>query len=225
MAPDSPRASRRLFRGLTDAQLRTLRRLLAAALAASPDLADGEALQLLALADADAARRASRRPPVSVPDAPSQPPPPPGEFVARLSSAVASVRPHVTSTTKWHAAGSVLAAALGLPASAVYVTSVGGLSRNIAVRLAQSRRAREATVVAVIWAPGAEPTRQALAAASRACVEIPRLTLVFTTEAGSVDLAAIVTPPSLPAPPVLTLAYPHAPVILADAAHPSRGDG
>ncbi len=122
-------------------------------------------------------------------------------------------------------AGAILGAALGLPAAAVYLTSVGGLNRNIAVRLAQSRRAREATVVAVIWAPGAEPTQQAIDAASRACVEIPRLTLVLTIEDGSLDLAAIVTPRALPAPPVLTLAYPHAPVILADGARPSHSDG
>ena len=223
MAPDSPRARHRPFRALTDAQLRTVRRLLAAALASDPGLADGEALRLVALADADLTRRASRQPPAGVPDAPSHPPSP-DQLVARLAGAVASVRPGITSTTKWHAAGSILAAALGVPAGAVYLTSVGGLSRNVAVRLAQSRRAREATVVAVIWAPGAEPTQQAINAASRACVEIPRLTLVFTIEDGSLELAAIVTPPALPAPPVLTLAYPHAPVILARA-QPSHSDG
>ena len=100
MAPDSRRASRTPFRQLTDAQLRALRRLLAAALAASPELADGEALRLVALADADAARRAQRQPPVRVPDAPAHPPPSPDELAAQLSGAVASVRAHLTSTTK-----------------------------------------------------------------------------------------------------------------------------
>ena len=225
MPPASRRASRAPFRALTDAQLCALRRLLAAALTANPELADGEALRLVALADADAARRASRPPPGRVPDAAAPPPPFPGELAARLSGAVESVRPHVTSTTKWHAVGSILAAALGLPAAAVYVTSVGGLSRNIAVRLTQSRRAREATVVAVIWATGAEPTQHAINAASRACVEIPRLTLVFTIGDGRLDLAAIITPLAVPAPPLIALAYPDAAVVLPDADQPPHGDG
>jgi len=99
MSRDSRRASRTPFRALTDAQLRALRRLLAAALAATPGLADGEALRLVALADADAARRAHRQPPVPVPDAPAHPLPSPDELAAQLSGAVASVRAHVTSTT------------------------------------------------------------------------------------------------------------------------------
>jgi len=224
MTCDSRRASRTPFRALTDAQLSELRRLLAAALAADPELADGEALRLVALADADAARRAQHQPPAPVPDAPAHPLPSPDELAAQLSGAVASVRAHVTSTTKWNGAASILAAALGLPARAVYLTSVGGLSRNIAVRLAQSRRARDATVAAVIWASGAEPTQQAINAASRACVEIPRLTLVFTIEDNSLDLAALIVPPSLPPPPVLTLVYPHAVVTLADANQPCDSD-
>jgi hypothetical protein len=103
----------------------------------------------------------------------------------------------------------------------VYVTSVGGLSRNIAVRLAQSRRARDAAVAAVIWAAAEEPTHQAIAAATRACVEIPRPTLVITLDAGRVDLAAIVAPPSLPAPTALTLAYPNAATIASADQPPS----
>ena len=209
------------LQGLTDAQLQALRRLLAAALAAAPELADGEALQLVALAEADAARRAARRPAVGVPDAPLAPLPPPDVLVAGLSHAVSAVRPEATSTTKWNGVGSLLARSLGLLPEAVYVTSVGGLSRNISVRLAQSRRARDAAVAAVIWAAAEEPTHQAIAAATRACVEIPRLTLVFTIDAGRVDLAAIVVPPSLPAPSALTLAYPHAGVITAGADAPS----
>jgi hypothetical protein len=206
------------LQGLTDAQLEALRRLLAAALAASPELADGEALQLVALAETDAARRAARRPSVDVPDTPGLAPPPPDVLVDGLSRAVGAVRLEATSTTKWNGVGSILARSLGLPPAAVYVTSVGGLSRNISVRLAQSRRARDAAVAAVIWGAAEEPTHQAIAAASRACVEIPRLTLVFTIDTGRVDLAAIVAPPSLPAPTVLTLAYPNAAVILSGGA-------
>lgn len=205
------------LRDLTDARLQTLRRLLAAALAASPRLADGEVLQLVALAEADAPRRA--RLPVRTPHAAATKPAPPSSdaLVAALSRAVLIVRPQATSTTKWNHVESILARSLGLPANAVYVTSVGGLSHNISVRLAQSRRARHAAVAAVIWTAADEPTHQAVAAASRACVEIPRLTLVITHDHVTVDLAAIVAPPSLPAPPALTLAYPNAPVILASA--------
>jgi hypothetical protein len=211
------------LQALTDAQLQALRRLLAAALAASPELVDGEALQLIALAEADAARRAARPGPGRAPDVVA-PAPSPDVLVAAVSRAVAAVRPQATSTTKWNGVGSILARALGLPPDALYVTSVGGLSRNISVRLAQSRRARDAAVVAVIWAGAEEPTHQAIAAASRACIEIPRLTLVFTIDNGHVDLAAIVTPPSLPAPAALTLAWPNAAVVTAGA-HQSPSDG
>jgi hypothetical protein len=207
------------LQALTDAQLAALRRLLAAALAAAPDMADGEALQLLALAEADAARRAARRGPVLAPDAVA-PAPAPDVLVAAVSRAVAVVRPQATSTTKWNGVASILARSLGLSPEAVYVTSVGGLSRNISVRLAQSRRARDAAVGAVIWAAVDEPAHQAIAAASRACIEIPRLTLVFTIDNGRVDLAAIVTPPSLPAPAALTLAWPTAAVVAAGSDQP-----
>jgi hypothetical protein len=207
------------LQALTDAQLEALRRLLAAALAASPELADGAALQLVALAEADASRRAARPGPARAPDAVA-PAPSPDVLVAAVSRAVAAVRPQATSTIKWNGVGSLLARSLGLAPEAVYVTSVGGLSRNISVRLAQSRRARDAAVAAVIWAGVEEPTHQAIAAASRACIEIPRLTLVFTIDNGHLDLAAIVTPPSLPAPAALTLAWPNAAVIAAGADQP-----
>ena len=194
------------FQQLTDRQLDALRRLLAAALAASPDLADAEALQLVALADADAAHRAAHRAAVRAQDRASQPLLAPGELAAQLSAAVASVKPRTTSTTKWDGMRSVLAGALGLPVDAVYVTSVGGLSRNVAVRLAQSRRARQASVAVLIWTPGAEPLQHATAAAVRACIEIPRLTLLFTLDAARLDLAATVAPPAIAAPAALTLA-------------------
>jgi hypothetical protein len=74
-------------------------------------------------------------------------------------------------------------------------------------------------------APVAEPTEHAISAAKRACAEIPRLTLVFTVDGGCPDLAAIVVPPSLPAPPVLTRAYPGAAVIVAGAGRHSGSDG
>ena len=79
-----------------------------------------------------------------------------------------------------------------------------------------------ATVVAVIWAPGAEPTQQAINAASRACVEIPRLTLVFTIEDGSLDLAAIVAPPVAVRAARAHARVPARPVILAGATSPRQ---
>lgn len=207
--------SRTPFHALTDAQLEALRRLLAAAVVESSNPPGFEDLHLVSLADAEAARRAARRAPRGVPDPRPQSPLPPDHLAARLSGAVASVRPGTTSTTKWNGIASILARVLRLPPEDVYVTSVGGLSRNIAVRLAQSRRAREATVAVVVWAAGAEPLQQALSAGARACAETPRLTLIFTIRGGDFDLAAIVSPALLPAPDALTLAYPDARVVNA----------
>lgn len=198
------------FAALSDPQLASLRDLLGAALRASPELAHGDALKLVADAEAEAAERGQSRLPGV--DAPALTPAPIGsaELVSALARAALAVRPEITSTTKWAEVDRLIARALGISAEAVYVTSVGGLSRNITVRLAQSRRAREASVAAVIWTVGTESLHQAVAATTRACLDIPRLTLVFTVDGSHFDLAAIVTPPSLPAPPALTLAYPTA---------------
>jgi hypothetical protein len=84
------------LQGLTDAQLQTLRRLLAAALAASPELATGDALQFVALAEADAARRAPGRARVRPPEAVA-PAASPDVLVAALARAVAAVRLQATS--------------------------------------------------------------------------------------------------------------------------------
>ena len=196
------------FRDLSDPQVRALRELLGVALAASPDLATGETLALGAMIDAELLRRngtPTAHAPLAAPEVSD-----PAELASTLEAAIASVRPEVTSTTKWQLVSETIGRALGLCADAVYVTSVGGLSRNITVRLAQSRRAREASIAAVVWTSGTEPLQQALAATTRACLDIPRLTLVFTLDGATVALAAIVTPPWLPAPPILTLAYPGA---------------
>jgi hypothetical protein len=204
------------FADLGDARLEVLRQLFSAALAASPELATGEALQLVAFADAEARSRVQQQT-FDLDDAiPASPTIAPHDLVAALADALAAVRPEVTSTTKWGAAARLLARALGLPADVVYVTSVGGLSRNITVRLAQSRKAREAVVAAVIWTIGTESLQQAIAAATRACLDIPRLTLVFTIDADRIGLAAAITPPSLPVPTALTLAYPAALLVRAD---------
>ncbi len=203
------------FTALTDSQLTTLRDLLSTALRADPNLARGDALTLVASADSEAATRAlGQLPGFDVP-VPAPPPVASDELVAALAAAALAVRPEVTSTTKWATLDSLLGRALGVSPETVYVTSVGGLSRNIIVRLAQSRRAREASVAAVIWTVGTEPLQQAIASTTRACLDIPRLTLVFTIDGSAFDLAAIVTPPSLPAPPTLTLAYPAALVVHA----------
>jgi hypothetical protein len=102
------------FAAFTDAQLEALRRLSSVALTASPDLAHGEALELTALADAEALgrghlrqREATR---ASVPVTPIAP----HDLVAGLASAVASVRPETTNTTKWAQVSVVLSRALAL---------------------------------------------------------------------------------------------------------------
>ena len=205
------------FTALSDAQLDALRELFAAATAAVPSLAIGEALRLITAADAEAARRAPRALPFADLNGSEPTQIESGELVSALAAEACCVRPEVTSTTKWAAVCELIGRALGLPTSAVYVTSVGGLSRNISVRLAQSRRGRDATVAAVIWSEDSEPLALAVAATTRACLDVPRLTLVFTLDGSHVDLAAIVTPPSLPAPTALTLAFPSATVVVAAA--------
>jgi hypothetical protein len=209
------------FTGLSDSELSALRALFAAALESSPRLACGDALRLVAAADAEASNRTQMQLPRLTAHIALEPAISSAELVASLAAAAAAVRPDVTSTTKWAAVDALLARALGVTPDAVYVTSVGGLSRNITVRLAQSRRAREAVVTAVIWTLGSEPLQQAIASATRACVEIPRLTLIFTLDGTAFDLAAIIAPPSLPAPAALTVAYPTAQHVHANLESPS----
>jgi hypothetical protein len=210
------------FSDLGDGQLEGLRRLFSAALRACPELATGEALQLVAFADREAQNRAQQEQILDLAGAAAQPPAITAyELVTALADAIAVVRPEVTSTTKWEAVATLLGRALGLSGDAVYVTSVGGLSRNITVRLAQSRKAREAAIAAVIWTIGTESLQQAIAATTRACLDISRLTLVFTVDGEHVGLAAAVTPPSLPVPTALTIAYPSAQLVPADASSPA----
>jgi hypothetical protein len=198
------------FAALTDSELSALRQLFGAALRASPELSHGDALSLVAAAETEAAGRTQMRLPSLAALVVSEPSLASTELASALAAAALAVRPEVTSTTKWAAVDALIGRSLGVAADAVYVTSVGGLSRNIIVRLAQSRRAREASVAAVIWTVGTEPLQQAIASATRACIEIPRLTLVFTIDGSAFDLAAVITPPPLPAPPALLLAYPTA---------------
>lgn len=201
------------FAALSPRQIEVLSDLLHAGIAADPTLAVGEGLALITAVDAERRRRAPLTLDGSHTEAPSALAP--AELAPSLALAAAGVRAEVTSTTKWAPVSVLLARALSLQEQSIYVTSVGGLSRNVAVRLVQSRRAREATVAALIWTPSTEPIAQAISAAARACVDLPRLTLVFATHADQFDLAAIVTPPSLPVPAALTLAYPTAALVPA----------
>jgi hypothetical protein len=211
-----------LFGHLTDEQLRALCRILDAALTADPSLASGDGL--VVATEAWVERRHRQTIPVRLLDEPAAATIPPDALPGALDQAAATIRPKATSTTKWSPIARLLARALALSQHDVYVTSVGGLSRNIAVRLTQSRRAREATVAVIIWTPGGEPTGQAIAAASRACHESPRPTLIFSHDTNRLDLAALILPPSLPAPAALTIAYPAASVVVAGAAPTSDAD-
>ena len=208
-----------LFAELADEQLRCLRQLVAAGLSAVPGLAVGEALTVSAELEREHQRRAPTTLSIDIPA--GVPTLAPGALAGALTEAAIGVRSEATSTTKWSAVTVLLARALGLPESTVYVTSVGGLSRNIAVRLIQSRRARSASVAAVIWTPDTEPLRHAVNAAARACQDTPRLTLVFVLDGEDLQLAAIVLPSTLPAPPALRLAYPAAAVVAADQQRPN----
>lgn len=211
-----------LFGHLTDEQLRALCRLLDAALTADPSLASGDGL--VVATEAWVERRQRQTIPVRLLDAPAEATLPPDALPGALDQAAATIRPEATSTTKWSPIAGLIARALALSATGVYVTSVGGLSRNIAVPLTQSRRAREATVAAIIWTPGGEPIGHAIAAASRACLDNSRPTLIFSLDTSRLDLAALILPPSLPAPSALTIAYPTAAIIVAGSARASRTD-
>ncbi len=118
-----------------------------------------------------------------------------------------------TSTTKWDPVGDVVAEALHMDPEDVYVATVGGLSRNVGVRLTQSRAARSAEVAAVMWTGGhGEPVDRAVNAAIRACRETPRLTLIFADQGSGMTLVAIVKPKGHPVPNALATEYPAASV-------------
>jgi hypothetical protein len=200
-----------MFDALTDQQLERLRDLLEAGEQANKTLGDGVGFMLIAAAHQQLKTRALSAAPSSdlgVP--PAVPPITPHELSARLRQLPGALQPSRTSTTKWAPVTTTLAAALALPATDVYVTSVGGLSRNIAVRLSQSAKARKATVAAIVWADSSEPIGRAITCLQRASHATGRLHLLLTPTPHGVDLHAIVAPHHIAIPPALRDAYPAA---------------
>lgn len=131
------------------------------------------------------------------------------QHIRDKSLAIQSTR---VSVTKWKPIGDLVAEAIGLSADDVYVTTVSKPG-NLGVRLEQSRNARDASVVVVMYTGFEAELERCVQAAVKRCAG-RRLLLVFADDStGSKTLMAIVKPTDEPIPDEIAVAYPAAAVI------------
>jgi hypothetical protein len=116
------------------------------------------------------------------------------------------------SVTKWHPISELVAEASHVDPEDVYVTTVSKPG-NLSVRLEQSRKARDASIVVIMYTGIDAELERCVEAAAKRCVD-RRMLLIFADNArGNKTLAAIVKPTSETVPVEIADAYPAAPVV------------
>ena len=116
------------------------------------------------------------------------------------------------SVTKWNPIRDLIAEATDADSSDVYVTTVSKPA-NVGVRLEQSRKARSALIVVIMYTGANAELERCVQAAAKRCAN-RRMLLVFTDNAeGDKTLAAIIKPSDEAIPVDIARAYPSASVV------------
>ena len=138
----------------------------------------------------------------------------PSSLAAELDETAASIDPSRVSVSKWNPVRDLLAEAIGVDPTDVYVATVSKAG-NYSVRFDQSRGAREADVAVAMY-PDSDPAeldRIVRSAETRFAVGDRRFVLVFAFQQSQWSLRALLKDGSDAVPPALAAAWPAATVV------------
>jgi hypothetical protein len=116
------------------------------------------------------------------------------------------------SVTKWNPIRDLLAEAAGTDSNDLYVTTVSKPG-NLGVRLEQSARAREATVVVIMYTGEDDELERCVEAARKRASRRDMMLVFADDQKGDKYLAAIVKPAAVAIPTDIATAYPSAIVV------------